>query len=358
MNTELMKFYSGKKVLVTGHTGFKGSWLCQALLEMGALVYGYALDAPTDPSLYELLGLERDICSVRGDIRETAAVIGAVQALEPEVVFHLAAQPLVLRSYEDTVYTYETNVLGTVNILEAVRKCHSVRSVVNITTDKVYQNNEWCWGYREEDRLNGCDPYSNSKSCSELVTDSYRRSFFTERDLPVSTARAGNVIGGGDFAADRIIPDAYRAACAGKDVVIRSPYSVRPYQHVLEPVFAYLLLAARQTEDHSLAGSYNIGPESGNCVTTLEIASKFCEKWGGVRAQYRESRTAHEAQFLRLDCSKFKQTMNWKPLWGIDEALDHTVSAYRRIADGMDIRETVREQIRTYFRQMTQGALK
>lgn len=335
-------------MFITGHTGFKGSWMCQVLLEMGAQVCGYSLGCPTDPALFQLLGLERDMRSIAGDIRDGQALSRAMAEFKPDVVFHLAAQPIVLESYKDPVYTYETNVLGAVNLLEAVRGCASVGSVVNITTDKVYRNREWCWGYREEDTLNGYDPYSNSKSCSELVTDSYRQSFFQDMDIPVSTARAGNVIGGGDFAADRIIPDAYRAACQGQNVTIRSPYSIRPYQHVLEPVFAYLLLAAKQAENHSIAGSYNIGPDSGNCVTTLEIVMKFCDKWGGIMPEYIESNTPHEAQFLRLDCSKFKNAMDWRPLWNIDESMERTVTVYRCIADGQGVREKIREQIAEY----------
>ncbi len=347
----LKEFYRNKKVLVTGHTGFKGSWMCQSLLELGACLAGYSLECPTNPALFELLRLKQHMNSIMGDIRNTESIIRTVKEFKPDIVFHMAAQPIVLESYKDPVYTYETNVIGTVNVLEAVRKCPAVGSVVNITTDKVYKNNEWCWGYRENDRLNGYDPYSNSKSCSELVTSSYRKSFFDEIKLPVSTVRAGNVIGGGDFAADRIIPDAYRAACTKQNVQIRSPYSIRPYQHVLEPVFAYLLLAAKQAEKFELAGSYNVGPDSGNCVTTLEIVTKFCERWGDIEAEYIAAHMAHEARFLKLDCSKIKQAMDWKPLWGIDEAMDKTVEVYQAIAGGQEVKGKVEEQIRGYINQ-------
>lgn len=350
-NIGLKEFYRNKKVLVTGHTGFKGSWMCQSLLELGACLWGYSLDCPTNPALFKLLGLKQHMNSIEGDIRSTENVIQTVKEFKPDIVFHMAAQPIVLESYKNPVYTYETNVMGTVNVMEAIRNCPAVESVVNITTDKVYKNNEWCWGYREDDRLNGYDPYSNSKSCSELVTSSYRNSFFDEIELPVSTVRAGNVIGGGDFAAERIIPDAYRAACKKQNVEIRSPYSIRPYQHVLEPIFAYLLLAAKQTQKFEIAGSYNVGPDSDSCVTTLEIVTKFCERWGNIKAEYIAVHTAHEAQFLKLDCSKFKRTMGWTPLWGIDEAVDKTVDVYQAIAGGQDVEGKVREQIREYMNQ-------
>lgn len=346
----LKEFYKNKRVLVTGHTGFKGSWMCQSLLELGACLCGYSLECPTNPALFELLGLRQHMNSITGDIRDTESVIQAVKKFKPDIIFHMAAQPIVLESYKNPVYTYETNVMGTVNVMEAVRRYPAVESVVNITTDKVYKNNEWYWGYREDDMLNGYDPYSNSKSCSELVTSSYRNSFFDEIKIPISTVRAGNVIGGGDFAADRIIPDAYRAACKKENVKIRSPYSIRPYQHVLEPIFAYLMLAAKQAQKFEIAGSYNVGPDSGNCVTTLEIVTKFCERWGNIKTEYIVAHTAHEAQFLKLDCSKFKQTMGWTPLWGINETVDKTVDVYQSVACGQDVEEKVQKQIREYMR--------
>ena len=345
---ELKKFYEGKKVFITGHTGFKGSWLCKVLLEWGAQLCGFSIGTPTSPSLFELLELSEHIKSVSGDIRDRVQVLKAVEAFEPDIVFHLAAQTIVLEAYKNPVYTYETNVMGTVNILEAVRNCNSVKSVINITTDKVYKNNEWYWGYREDDVLNGFDPYSNSKSCSELVTSSYINSFFSEKNLAVSTVRAGNVIGGGDFAADRILPDAYRAACERRNVIIRSPYSVRPYQHVLEPVFVYLALAAEQTRHFEIAGCYNVGPDYKNCVTTLEIVELFCRKWGSIKPEYIERDMPHEAQFLRLDCSKIKNVLHWKPIWDVDEAVSRTVDLYKLIADGKQIEDRMIEQITEY----------
>lgn len=350
---ELKKFYRGKRVFITGHTGFKGSWLCITLLELGAEICGFSLDTPTVPSLFELLELHKYMTSISGDIRDIDMVSKAVIEFKPDIVFHLAAQPIVLEAYKNPAYTYETNVMGTVNILEAVRNCETIKSVVNITTDKVYKNNEWCWGYREDDILNGFDPYSNSKSCSELVTSSYINSFFHEKHIAVSTVRAGNVIGGGDFAAHRILPDAYRAACESRNVVIRSPYSIRPYQHVLEPIFAYLMLAAEQMRHYEIAGCYNIGPENENCVSTLEIVEKFCSMWGTIKPEYVKKDTPHEAQFLKLDCSKVKSILHWKPVWNIDEAVQKTIDIYKLTADGKSIESTVREQIAEYMESLS-----
>lgn len=249
MDTFDLSFYKGKKVFVTGHTGFKGSWLCKILANAGAVVTGYSLTPPTSPSLFEIAGIEQDVHSVIGDIRDYKALKTAFDEAQPEIVLHLAAQPIVRDSYKDPAYTYETNVMGTVNILECVRNNSCVKSFLNVTTDKVYLNKEWAWGYRENEELDGYDPYSNSKSCSELVTHSYKNSFFNDNHVAISTARAGNVIGGGDFANDRIIPDCIRAAIKQEDIVVRNPFSTRPYQHVLEPLYAYLMIAAMQYQD-------------------------------------------------------------------------------------------------------------
>ena len=261
-------FYKGKKVLVTGHTGFKGTWLSRILVNAGAEVTGYSLNPPTDPALFNMAGLEGKMNSVIGDIRDLAHLKQVFEDTKPEIVLHLAAQPIVRDSYKDPVYTYETNVIGTVNILECVRLNPCVKSFLNVTTDKVYENREWEYGYREVDRLDGYDPYSNSKSCSELVTHSYRKSFFADGHCAISTCRAGNVIGGGDFANDRIVPDCVRAAMAKKPIVVRNPHSTRPYQHVLEPLAAYLMVAKAQYEDGKYAGYYNVGPDDKDCVTT------------------------------------------------------------------------------------------
>ena len=277
-----MTFYKGKRVLITGHTGFKGSWLCEVLVKYGAYVIGYSLQPPTEPSLYRLAGIEKEIVSVIGDIRDFKKLYSVFEKYNPEIVFHLAAQPIVRESYQNPVYTYETNVMGTVNILECIRKSKGVKSFLNITTDKVYFNNEWEWGYRECDPLDGYDPYSNSKSCSELVTHAYKNSFFSgsSANVAISTARAGNVIGGGDFAKDRIIPDCVRAALAKEPIVVRNPYSTRPYQHVLEPLFAYLIIAGAQYENPELAGYYNVGPDDSNCLQTADLVDIFVKLWG------------------------------------------------------------------------------
>ena len=338
-------FYKGKRVFVTGHTGFKGSWLCQILLNLGAEVTGYSLPAPTEPNLFALAGLEQKMHSVIGDIRDKEKLQKAFAETGPDIVLHLAAQPLVRESYKEPAYTYETNVMGTVNLLECVRISREpVKSVVNITTDKVYKNNEWVWGYREDEPLDGYDPYSNSKSCSELVTHSYVSSFFADSGVAVSTARAGNVIGGGDFAADRIIPDCVRSVQSGQPLIVRNPHSTRPYQHVLEPLFAYLMIAQRQYENMALAGWYNVGPDECDCVTTGQLVDLFRRHWGAGFSwlNQAEADAPHEANFLKLDCSKLKAAFGWQPGWHIDEAVSKTVEwtkiwlAGGRIANEMD----------------------
>ena len=348
MNT--LDFYKGKRVLVTGHTGFKGSWLCRILVLAGAQVTGYSLEAPTQPNLFSLAGLDEHMQSTVGDIRDFEALKAWFDNTRPEIVLHLAAQPIVRDSYKEPRDTYETNVMGTVNLLECVRISDTVRSVLNVTTDKVYHNKEWIWGYRENDPLDGYDPYSNSKSCSELVTHSYVSSFFSGDSAPaVSTARAGNVIGGGDFANDRIIPDCVRAMQAGRAIRVRNPYSIRPYQHVLEPLFAYLMIAARQYEDKRLSGWYNVGPDDCDCVTTGQLVNLFCDKWGaGARWENQaETNAPHEANFLKLDCSKIKAVLGWKPAWHIDEAVEMTVRWSKRWLAGEDIPAVMDEQIST-----------
>lgn len=338
-------FYKNKKVFVTGHTGFKGSWLCKILSMAGADVTGYALEADGKESLFHILEIEKNIHSVIGDIRDPDSLKKAFEEAEPEIVFHLAAQPIVRESYSNPVYTYETNVMGTVNILECIRCSDSVRSAVNITTDKVYKNNEWNWGYRENDVLDGYDPYSNSKSCSELVTASYKRSFL-DGVCPVSTARAGNVIGGGDFAPDRIIPDCVRAAQNGSSIKLRNPHSIRPYQHVLEPLSAYMLIAEKQYADPSLTGSYNVGPDDCDCITTKQLAEIFCDRWGGISCEYEKQTNApHEASFLKLDCSKIKSVLGWKPSTHIDRAVEMTVDWTKSYFNGDDIISFTEKQI-------------
>lgn len=321
-----LDFYKGKKVLITGHTGFKGTWLSKILLTAGADVTGYALEPETNPSLFNTIKLGEKMNSIIGDIRDYEKLQKVFDEVQPEIVFHLAAQPIVRTSYEKPRYTYETNVMGTVNVLECIRNCESVKSFLNVTTDKVYKNNEWRWGYRENEELNGYDPYSNSKSCSELVTQTYKRSFFSERKIAISTARAGNVIGGGDFAKDRIIPDCVRAALKNEKIIIRNPNSVRPFEHVLEPLFAYLMIAQKQYEDLSYADSYNVGPDEENCVSAGTVAKLFVQKWGnGLEFECKNLGGPHEANFLKLDCTKIKSKFGWEPRWNIDETIDKTV---------------------------------
>ncbi len=344
-----LEFYKEKKVLVTGHTGFKGSWLCKILLNMGASVAGYSLSAPTNPNLFGLLNIESQMASVLGDVRSLGQLEETFKKEQPEIVFHLAAQPIVRDSYKNPVYTYETNVMGTVNVCECVRKSKSVRSFLNVTTDKVYKNNEWEWGYRENEPLDGFDPYSNSKSCSELVTHSYINSFFNENGIAASTARAGNVIGGGDFATDRIIPDCVRAAGRKKDILVRNPHSVRPYQHVLEPLMAYLTIAAAQYQDSSKSGFYNVGPDDKDCITTGKLVDLFCEKWGeGLKWVSQYDGGPHEANFLKLDCSKIKKSFGWKPRWNVEEAVQRTVEWSKTYFAKGDVSACMDRQIKEY----------
>lgn len=349
-----LSFFQNKKVLVTGHTGFKGTWLCRILLLAGADVTGFALSAPTKPSLYDLCQMEKSIKSIKGDVRDLEAMQKVFTECRPEIVFHLAAQPIVRESYRDPVGTYATNVMGTVNLLECVRQSTSVHSVVNITTDKVYLNREWEWGYRENEVLNGYDPYSNSKSCSELVTSSYKKSFFEDREVAISTCRAGNVIGGGDFAADRIVPDCVRAALKGADIVVRNPFSTRPYQHVLEPLMAYLMIAKEQYAIKTLAGSYNIGPDDSDCWTTGQLVGCFCKEWEKQTGKYMNwinqyDGGPHEAKFLKLDCSKIKTYFGWKPVWNVATAIEKIVEWTMVYENDNDLSICMDRQIKEYI---------
>ena len=347
-----LDFFKNKKIFITGHTGFKGTWLCHILLDSGADIMGYALKPEENENLYELTGLDNKIKSVIGDIRDLEHLNMSFDEFDPEIVIHLAAQPLVRESFKNPVYTYDTNVMGTVNICECVRKSKNVKSFLNVTTDKVYLNMEWDRGYREDDVLDGYDPYSNSKSCSELVTHSYKKSFFDEMNLSVSTARAGNVIGGGDFAKDRIVPDCVRAVCSNENIIVRNPYSIRPYQHVLDPLFAYLLIVKKQYEDKSYSGYYNIGPLDSDCITTGRLADIFCEKWGENAGWIdRYDGGPHEARFLKLDCEKARNVLGWNPVWNVEKAIEKTVDWYKVYEKNGNLTECMKRQIEEFMNE-------
>lgn len=349
---ELMNFYKGKRVLITGHTGFKGSWLSAILIKAGAGVTGYSLEPPTTPSLFELSSLGKDMNSVTGDIRDYDRLKQVFDKTEPELVFHLAAQPIVRESYRNPKDTYEINVMGTVNVLECIRGSKSVKSVINVTTDKVYENSETGNSFSENIPLNGYDPYSNSKSCSELVTGCYTRSFLAEQKIAVSTVRAGNVIGGGDFSKDRIIPDCIRAVMNNRTIGVRNPDSIRPYQHVLEPLFVYLMIAKEQYENQKLAGNYNVGPDESDCVTTKELVSCFCKMWGENAAwsSQREVNAPHEAGFLKLDCTKLKDTFGWQPKWNVNKAVEKICEFNKAWLYDDSVRAEMEREIEEYLR--------
>ena len=367
---ELKSFYKNKKVLITGHTGFKGSWLCLLLKSLDADVYGYSLNPPTKPSLFELCDIKSKITHFEGDVRDLDNLKNVFDKVKPEIVIHMAAQPIVRDSYKEPVYTYDVNVMGTVNVLECVRLTDSVKSFVNVTTDKVYLNRELNKPFKEDEELCGFDPYSNSKSCSELVTYSYKNSFFggetgkmsDGRMVSISTCRAGNVIGGGDFANDRIIPDCVRAIEAGEDIIVRNPYSIRPYQHVLEPLFVYLSIAMEQYDNPSFAGAYNVGPNDSDCITTGDMVTNFCDKWNNYhkRNDYAEEfkelnwknlsdNGPHEAAFLKLDSSKVREALVWSPRWSINEALDKIVEWSDVYLNGGNVLEISMKQINEFI---------
>ena len=342
-------FFKDKTILLTGHTGFKGTWLSIMLEMAGARVVGYALKPPAGENLFQLSGAGAGMTDLEGDIRDYQNLKSVFDKYQPELVIHMAAQPIVRESYENPVYTYETNVMGTVHFLECVRNTESVSSVLNVTTDKVYENREWIWGYRETDPLDGYDPYSNSKSCSELVTHSYKKSFFDSRNIAVSTARAGNVIGGGDFAKDRIIPDCVRAALAKEEITLRNPYSIRPFQHVLEPLTAYLEIVEQQAKEPGKQGYYNVGPDEEDCITVGELTDLLCRSWGeGLSWKNLCEDGPHEASFLKLDCSLLKARMGWKSRWQIQTAVEKTVEWTKVYREHGDIRSCMERQIKEF----------
>ncbi len=355
MNSPFDDFYFGKKVLITGHTGFKGSWLAVWLKHLGAEVIGYALDPPTDPSIYELCHVPDFITSIFGDVRDLDHLNSVIQQEEPEIVFHLAAQSLVKRSYKEPVETYSTNIMGTAHLLEAVRRSPSVKAAVIISSDKCYKNNEWYWGYRETDALGGADPYSSSKGCCELVTRAFIDSYFNpdrylQHHTAVATARAGNVIGGGDWAEDRLIPDCIKNLQQQQTILIRSPDAVRPWQHVLEPLGAYLVLA-RNLYFHGTRfnGAWNFGPDYGDARPVRWVVSTLIKLWGNQAAwKIDENPHPHEANILKLDCSKAQTILKWKPNWNLEQALEKTAAWYKAHFNQEDMLKVTLEQIRSF----------
>jgi len=351
-------FWKGRKVFLTGHTGFKGSWLSLWLQQLGTEVTGYALEPPTTPSIFE--GAKVNVAlenSIIGDIRDAKFFTSTMQQAEPEVIIHMAAQPLVRDSYIDPVGTYATNVMGTVNMLEAVRNTPSIKAVLNITTDKCYENNEWIWGYREYEPMGGHDPYSSSKACAELVSSAYRKSFLQDKGIALATARAGNVIGGGDWAKDRIVPDAMRAFMKKKPLMVRNPIATRPWQHVLEPLSGYLMLCQQLIEQPgSFAEGWNFGPNDEDAQPVSILADIMANSWGeGVQWKLDEGAHPHEARYLKLDCSKAKSLLKWKSIWGLERALDETVQWYKAWHQNKEMQEFTMNQIEVYQREYLAG---
>ncbi|MDP3463664.1 MAG: CDP-glucose 4,6-dehydratase [Bacteroidales bacterium] len=358
MNTLFDGIYKDRKVLITGHTGFKGSWLCLLLHQLSADVYGYALEPPTNPCLFKEAAIDQLMTSFIGDIRDFDKLLHVIQTVQPEIIIHMAAQPLVRESYKNPIDTYSTNVMGTVNLFEAIRQTPGVKAVVNVTTDKCYENREWHWGYRENEPMGGYDPYSNSKGCSELVTSSFRNSFFNPKEyskhgVALASARAGNVIGGGDWAEDRLIPDFIRAITKGEKLFIRSPYAIRPWQHVLEPLTGYLALAAKLfTDGPAYAQAWNFGPDDSDAQNVEWITKNICDFWGeGASYALDTNPQPHEANYLKLDCSKVKAELGWNPKWNIHTALESIVEWNKAWLNGKDTRKVCYQQINEYFNE-------
>ncbi len=356
------EFWSNKKVLVTGHTGFKGSWLSLWLTQLGARVTGYALPPPTNPSLFELAHIAELVEHVEGDVRDIRQLTTVVARTRPDIIFHMAAQPLVRRSYAEPVDTIAINVMGTVNLLEAARLTGGVRAVICITSDKCYENREWSWGYRENEAMGGYDPYSASKGCSELVISAYRSSFFAREYIAhhgtaLASVRAGNVIGGGDFAEDRLIPDIVRAICTGKRPLIRSPAAIRPWQHVLDPLSGYLMLAVSLCEDGAkFAEGWNFGPQDDDARPVEWITERLCTLWGDGASWERDTRPhPHEATYLKLDTSKARQFLGWSPTWRIDDALAEIMAFNRALLNKRNIRAVALSHIAEFTAGRTVG---
>lgn len=351
MSVSFLDFYKGKRVMVTGDTGFKGSWLSLWLTELGADVAGFALAPERPDDHYNLIGLDGKIRHTTGDIRDLAALKAVVSGFKPEILFHIAAQALVRLSYDDPKSTFDTNVGGSVNVLEAVRATPSLRSVVYVTSDKCYRNNEWLWGYRENDALGGHDPYSASKAAAELVFSSYMDSFLSKREnFGAASVRAGNVIGGGDWSPDRIVPDCVRFLKSNRPIVLRNPNATRPWQHVLEPLAGYLLLGARLCEDpKAFSGAWNFGPDNDSIRTVRELSEKIVKVWGAGSVEVAaQSSAPHEATLLHLNCDKARIKLDWRPRWGFDRAIKETIDWYRDLGSGAKAIEISRRQIREY----------
>ena len=342
-------FWAGKRVLITGHTGFKGSWLSLWLQSMGADLHGMALEPPTDPSLFVVARVAEGMSHHIVDIRDFLAVKACIEACQPEIIFHMAAQPLVRKSYAAPVETYATNVMGTLHVLEAARHIRSVKAIVNITTDKCYENREWVWGYREDEPMGGHDPYSSSKGCAELVSSAYRKSFLKDVGIALATVRAGNVIGGGDWASDRLVPDVLRSLERNEVPMVRSPAATRPWQHVLEPLSGYLLLSERLYLLGQLdAESWNFGPRDEGVRSVQWVVEFLCERWGGQSWSPQLGKHPHEANFLKLDISKARQRLHWEPRWSLERALTHIIEWHRAWLLGRDMRDVCLNQIEQY----------
>lgn len=330
MSIDLKEMYNGKRVLVTGHTGFKGSWLSIWLKSLGAEVIGYSLEPHTEPSMFKVCNLESQMTSIIGDVRNYPVLHRVIEEYKPDMIFHLAAQALVRHSYKNPIETYETNIMGTVNLLEAAKNSKSVKSVIVVTTDKCYENKEWVYGYRETDPMGGYDPYSSSKGCAELIVSSYRNSFYNERGIALSSVRAGNVIGGGDWSEDRLIPDFVRSSLKEEPVIIRNPSATRPWQYVLEPLSGYLLLGALMIGDReNYSGAWNFGPRDADVLGVEEILNLCTKIWGRGVVNIERNNNLHEASLLKLDISKARTILNWDPVYNIKKAVEETIFWYK-----------------------------
>lgn len=349
--TQNLNFYNHRRILITGHTGFIGSWLTQWLNILNAEICGYSLDPPSQPNMFEALKLHEKIIDIRGNVNDSYLLREALKSFRPEVVFHLAAQPIVLASYDNPVETFQSNVTGTVTLLNEIRKVDSVKDIVVMTSDKTYRNNEWVYPYRETDSLGGWDPYSASKSCQDIVIDSFRKSYFHDAGIGISSVRAGNVVGGGDWGKYRIVPDLVKGIVNGETVIIRNPDSVRPWQYVLEPISGMILLAQKMHEDIKFSGALNLGPNNNRDVTVKELVEKFIDLWGKGRYEIQQNSNFGEANILSLDINKAKKVLGWFPKYTFDEALTKTVEWYKKYYEQVSVDQMTKNQIDEYMRK-------